>query len=313
MNIKEADDSPFDQESLKHVLSLPQRSGIISLVLSLSKLLAIPIVFFGGIGLFEAIKLADSPARENIAEQHFESWLLSLLLAAGVMGIGGLLWFIHDYFVFDKAPLGSLVSTLFDGLGRAKIDKVREICRAIIKQTDGKDLSPLPILLSRALSFQVSAETASDEKQARLMAKEAIPLYRRALEEGLKTPLVHFGLATSARIEGENDVAINAYTEYLSMRPNDTRTREIMEQCVQKAGGTVKIMDSDQVKHPGLPESRAKGDEKTHSGEANSVKPSGSLPEMTCKKCGHTGFDYDRYWKEHTCKNCGWQTKQVDG
>ena len=31
---------------------------------------------------------------------------------------------------------------------------------------------------------------------------------------------------------------------------------------------------------------------------------------MTCRKCGHTGFDYDQYWKEGTtCKNCGWQGK----
>jgi len=31
------------------------------------------------------------------------------------------------------------------------------------------------------------------------------------------------------------------------------------------------------------------------------------LPQRLCPKCGHTGFDYDRYWKEYTCKNCGWQ------
>jgi len=25
----------------------------------------------------------------------------------------------------------------------------------------------------------------------------------------------------------------------------------------------------------------------------------------TCRKCGHTGFDYDQYRKEYTCQNCG--------
>jgi hypothetical protein len=234
MNTTQTEDSPFDEESLKNLLSLPQRNGGISVVLTLSKVLAIALAFLGIIGFFKVIKLADSPAADNISDQHFGAWLVSLLLAAGVLAMGGLLWFIHDHFVFKKAPLGSLVNVLLDGLGRGEIDKVQKTCHAIIKETASKDLSSLPVLLSRALSFQVSAEAASDEGQARRMAKEAAPLYKQALEAGLKTPLVYFGLATSARIEGNDDAAVDFYKEYLSMRPSDSQTRQISEQCAQR-------------------------------------------------------------------------------
>jgi hypothetical protein len=34
--------------------------------------------------------------------------------------------------------------------------------------------------------------------------------------------------------------------------------------------------------------------------------------QRTCVKCGRAGFDYDSYFREYTCKNCGWQiTKPV--
>jgi hypothetical protein len=79
-------------------IALPQRSGIMSLLLSLAKLLTIPLVFLGGISVFKTVKLADSPARKIIAEQHFGAWLLWLLLAGGVMGVGGLLWFYSGSF-----------------------------------------------------------------------------------------------------------------------------------------------------------------------------------------------------------------------
>ncbi|GAG91634.1 unnamed protein product, partial [marine sediment metagenome] len=31
--------------------------------------------------------------------------------------------------------------------------------------------------------------------------------------------------------------------------------------------------------------------------------------QSRCKKCGHYDFQYDGYWKEYVCKNCGWTIK----
>lgn len=35
--------------------------------------------------------------------------------------------------------------------------------------------------------------------------------------------------------------------------------------------------------------------------------------QSVCKKCGNRGFEYDNYFKEYSCKNCGWQVKQLPG
>jgi hypothetical protein len=283
--------SPFDQESLRCLFSLQQRRKMVSIALSLSKLVAILFVLLGGLVFFREFKLGDSQYRYHMIDHHFWSYSLILLLSISVMGLGGLLWFIHDYFVFDKAPLGSLAVSLFEALGRGKVDKAQRICRAIIKQTNNKDLNQLPILLSRAFSFGVSAESALNEQQAIIMAKEATPLYMQIIEAGLKTPLVYFGLATTARIEGKLDMAIGFYSKYLQMRPNDARTREIFKQCLEKLHG--------------------EDDKQALSNKANIIKSVSSKIEMMCQRCGYTEFDYESYWKEYTCKKCGWQTNEL--
>lgn len=47
-------------------------------------------------------------------------------------------------------------------------------------------------------------------------------------------------------------------------------------------------------------------------GDGATEVPQPSILQRTCQKCGHTAFDYDHYYKEYSCKNCGWLIKQTD-
>jgi|GEM_PF-5576185 len=38
--------------------------------------------------------------------------------------------------------------------------------------------------------------------------------------------------------------------------------------------------------------------------------PDPYLLKSKCNNCGHTGFDYDSYWDEYSCKTCGWILKK---
>ena len=42
-------------------------------------------------------------------------------------------------------------------------------------------------------------------------------------------------------------------------------------------------------------------------GGAPSEIPAPDTPVEKCEECGNSDFDYDPYFKEFTCQNCGWQ------
>jgi hypothetical protein len=170
-------------------------------------------VFIGGIGLYASLK---------------QQQLMGLLLAVPILGVGGLLWFLAERAMFEKAPLGDLAMALFEGLGRGKVDKVRTIATSICLKTERAEANSLPMTFARAIAFDILAETSQDEGSAGEMAKEAVPLFRRTKDMGLNTPMLHFLMATSLRIAKFNEDAIAAYQTYLTMRPDDEGSRKIM-------------------------------------------------------------------------------------
>jgi len=194
------------------------------------KLLAVPFLLIGGIGTGMQLMpvLTKGPEYEHAVE-HFGAWMLFLVLALAILGVGGLLWFLAERLMFQKAPLGDLAKTLFEGLGRGKINKVRTIATSICLQTEGRESDSLAIAFVRGLAFDILAETSPNEEMAQLMAQKAIPLFKRLIELGLNTPLLHFLLATSLRISKANQEAIAAYQAYLHLRPADESARKIME------------------------------------------------------------------------------------
>ncbi|MDI6763528.1 MAG: tetratricopeptide repeat protein [Thermodesulfobacteriota bacterium] len=223
-------DNPWDDESIKLLQSLPHRQGIIGSCIPFLKLLAIPFLFIGGIGTFKQLApvLNKGPEYEYAVE-HFGATMLLLLLALAILGVGGLLWFLAERLMFQRAPLGDLAKALLEGIGKGKIDKVRTIARSICLQTEGRESDSLAIAFVRGVAFDILAETSPNEETAREMAQKAIPLFKRLTELGLNTPLLHFLLATSLRILKANQEAIAAYQAYLQMRPGDEGTRKIMD------------------------------------------------------------------------------------
>jgi hypothetical protein len=114
---KEPKDSPFDQDSLRLFNELPYRSSSISIILTLLRLLAIPLLMIGAIGLAKVLlpTLRGGPEYDSAVE-HFGAWILMLLLAGGVFAAGGILWFAVKTYTFEKAPLGSLSQLLLRAL-----------------------------------------------------------------------------------------------------------------------------------------------------------------------------------------------------
>ena len=220
------------------MLLLPRRSAAASGVLTVLKVLAIPLLILGAIGLGKVLlpTLRGGSEYERIAEEHFGAWILMLLMTGGVFAGGGILWFIAQHYTFDKAPLGTLVQFLFEGLATNKdISKLRTIASSICSQTQSDSDESTPRLFARAFAFQVLAETSSEEKESLESAAKATHDFKRLKELDVNTPLVHFGLATSLRIMKENRQAIESYETYLSMRPDDEQTKSIMEDLAMES------------------------------------------------------------------------------
>jgi hypothetical protein len=217
--------SPFDAESLRALSVLPVRNGLITSLLGLCKIIAIPLLIIGGGGVIRALLYTLYTKGDN---DHILGILLGELLVWGLaFCIGGALWAIHEHFIFTNAPLGNLATLLFEGLQRGKNEKVGVICASIVRQTGHNAADNFAGVLLRALAFQALAELSSNPQSSVSQAEQAIPLFEQCLDNGQKTPLVYFGLATSARLAKKSELAIDSYRHYLLLRPADTRTREI--------------------------------------------------------------------------------------
>jgi len=207
--IMQTSGNAWDEESIKILRSLPHRKGIISSCIPFLKLIAVPFLFIGGIGTVKQLApiLTKGPEYEYAVE-HFGASMLLLLLALAILGVGGLLWFLAEHFMFEKAPLGDLAKALVEGIERGKPDKVRIIARSICVQTEGRSNSSDPLRVQeelamvfvRGVAFEILAETSPNEESAREMAQKAILLFKKSKDLGLNTPLLRVLLATSLRI-----------------------------------------------------------------------------------------------------------------
>lgn len=219
-----------DQQSLQCLAALPKRIGLAAALLPFLKILAAPFLFIGGIGAAkELLPVLTKGPEYDYALQHIGSYVLLLALVFGILGIGGLLWFLANHFMFEKAPLGDLAKVLFEETVNGKIDRVRTIAKSICIQTEGRESDSLAVSFLRGLAFETLAETSPDEESAQKSSREAIPLLKRAKELGLNTPLLNFLLANSLRIVKANQEAIAVYETYLNMRPSDDGTKKILD------------------------------------------------------------------------------------
>jgi len=215
--------SPYDKESISLLLSMPQRNSTITALLSFLKIIAIPLCFLGFIGLFSVLKENQSAA------SHLLQWIALLAITVLLIVAGFAIWFTAEYFLFERAPLGELVSSLFQGLSRKKIDKCRRIANSIVNKTNNviqKD--DIPPILARAVAYIMLAETSSSKEAAADPCKNSLAVFEHLNRLGLKTPLYHFLRAQAYRMLDIKAEAISSYRCYLSLCPEDKQSHDIL-------------------------------------------------------------------------------------
>ena len=230
-NTVDRPDNPWDQQSLQLMNTLPKRTGSLAAFLPFLKLAAAPFIFLGGIGTFKQIAPVLSRGAEyEYAVQHFGAHIFLLVLALGILGIGGALWRVSEIYTFEKAPLGSLIAVMVEGIAHKKnLSKIRRAALSACREADKIAGDALAVLLAKGLANEILAETSTTLEEAKGYASKAIPLFQQAINKGLNTPLLWFGLATSHRIAEQSKEAIVHYETYLDMRPQDDGTRKIMD------------------------------------------------------------------------------------
>lgn len=227
--INQSTDTPWDEDSLKMFFGLPRRHGFFPAIISMSKLIAIPVILIGLYGFLSHILPVwkGGPAAEHAYANPgwFFFWMF---ITGGVLAAGGAMWYVHEHFTFWKAPLGDLACLMLEGINRRKLDKVAMAARSICLQTESQAESMPEVLFLRAFAFDIRAETTQSQNDAREMANKSITLAIALRERGINTPLLHFLLATCYRITKNRDKAIEFYKTYLSQRPNDEDAKRIL-------------------------------------------------------------------------------------
>lgn len=98
-------------------------------------------------------------------------------------------------------------------------------------------------------------------------------------------------------------------TPSLEKQPASDVPVEVSES--QEGGKTGKPLPTDRiVERPELTTEPTSGSASLR-GAGRVKSPDPILLQSECNQCGHRGFEYDRYYDEYSCENCGWQLKKV--
>lgn len=228
-------EDPFDDKSRQLLLSLPVRPTIVTHLLTALKVIALVPGFIG----------AWAVAQGALGQHEPGAQIRLMLVGAAFLIVAALLWVPAEVLLFEKAPLGDLVGRILDGLRLGKIEKVGQIAGSIVRNTapgaggttgtSQPDADGLATTFARALALTMLAEISKEEAAAASWAAKAVPVHESCAAMGLDTPLHLFLSATSMRIAGRRSEAVEAYTKYLALRPNDQRAREVMETLTGEA------------------------------------------------------------------------------
>lgn len=275
---------PFDEESLKLLSTLPKRSLSTTRILTYLSIFSKLILAFGGIGLVKILygKYKDS-----------SKWGILFLMFGGALAIGGLLYYITNYYLFKTVPLGDrVIQLMYEGSHRKRADKMREILQNIIKDTEGENRDK-SYLLARMYSLGFLSEITTDKGNAPVLAQKAITLCHQLMEDGVKTPLIYFTLGIVYEVAKKKEKAIQAYTDYMKMCPSDQKTKSILESLTGE-----KFKQTNDFRKESGPGNKELGEIE------NSDKLPGSLK---CPNCGEE-LELDmseRIARKFTCPACG--------